>query len=264
MRDTYPGSKMPVIGETQSHVEDGVPEQSTPPMLVLGEKRPQVEDGEPGHERRPRLNDRITTLMAKLAVDGPAEVARRMHEINGTKRNDDNERIFARDQMQRFQTDSLIPTAYEWAHAVSEEKYKQRRLMSPEGVYNPGEKFNVPDVEVANTMPFPNLDFHNTRSRRDHDEATAIREVLDAADSTIFLKGKNELEERYTELDGSDQDRIHKRFYKEHKDALHTNALVDAALNGVKIDTQADVDIPSPRSQEQLRSDWLAMERKYR
>lgn len=207
-------TQMMVLGEKQPHAEDDTHESAEPSMQVLGESRPYVEDV-------PVARKLVLRGMARLALNGPAEVVRRMHAINGKTENNDYTRFFSRNATDFSQYDN--PKEMIW------DLYYES---DPEDSY------------AAHNAPYSHQDYQNTRNRRDHDEAEAIKSVLQDSDSTLWLRGKAELEARYTELGGDDQAAVHKRFYEANKDTLHANALADAKAKGVDITTPVGVTVP--------------------
>lgn len=213
MRDIHPERKpMLVIGQEQPYAEDI--ESGQADMLIIGERRPHAED-------RPEVEMRLVNGIARLALNGPAEVFSRMHVINGTRENRESERMFSRSKTDFRVFDN--PKAEIW---------------------DPYSMYVGADAREANRMPYSYQDYQNTSNRRDHDEAEAIKSVLDDADSTLWLRGKGELEGRYATIGGDDQVEVHRRFYETNKDALHANALADAASKGVEITTPDGVEVP--------------------
>lgn len=213
MRDIHPERKpMLVIGQEQPYAEDI--ESGQADMLIIGERRPRAED-------RPEVEMRLVNGIARLAINGPVEVVRRMHEISGTKVNVDDERLFSRRETDLRKFDDPKETVWD-LHAQA----------SPV------------DIVASAKMPYSYQDYQNTRNRRDHDEAEAIKSVLKEADSTLWLQGRKKLEARYDILGGDALDATHQRFYELNKDELHANALVDATSKGVKINTPRGVTVP--------------------
>lgn len=215
MSEVYPDkTQMTVIGENQPYAKDDDHESVEPSMLVLGETRPYVEDA-------PLARKPVLRGMARVALNGPAEVVRRMHEINGKRENNDYTRFFSR-------------------NATDFSQYSNPEEMIWDLYY----ESDPEDSYAAHNVPYSHQDYQNTRNRRDHDEAAAIKSVLKEADSTLWLRGKEELEARYAELGGNAQAEVHRRFYEANKDTLHANALADAKAKGTDITTPAGVTVP--------------------